>query len=120
VPNENHKPGLSPDTSVFSALETFVIIALYKSTFTIPYHTITGRRGVLSPCSFPSTGLCQAGSLCALVDPPAAGCARVQLAMQPNHRRMMMMIPVAVSGIHGVKWREMATTRSPFCGYNMT
>ena len=32
------KPGFSPDTSVFSALETFVIIALYKSTFTIPYH----------------------------------------------------------------------------------
>ena len=27
-------------SSVFSALETFVIIALYKSTFTIPYHTI--------------------------------------------------------------------------------
>ena len=34
------KPGFSPDTSVFSALETFVIIALYKSTFTIPYNTI--------------------------------------------------------------------------------
>ena len=32
------KPGFSPDTSVFSALETFVMIALYKSTFTIPYH----------------------------------------------------------------------------------
>ena len=32
------KPGFSPDTSVFSVLETFVIIALYKSTFTIPYH----------------------------------------------------------------------------------
>jgi len=32
------KPGFSPDTSVFSALETFVIIALYKSTFTIPYY----------------------------------------------------------------------------------
>ena len=31
------KPGFSPDTSVFSTLETFVIIALYKSTFTIPY-----------------------------------------------------------------------------------
>jgi len=30
------KPGFSPDTSVSSALETFVIIALYKSTFTIP------------------------------------------------------------------------------------
>jgi len=27
-----------------SALETFVIIALYKSTFTIPYHT-TGKAG---------------------------------------------------------------------------
>ena len=26
--------------SVFSALETFVTIVLYKSTFTIPYHTI--------------------------------------------------------------------------------
>ena len=26
--------------SPFRALETFVIIALYKSTFTIPYHTI--------------------------------------------------------------------------------
>ena len=33
------KPGFSPDTSVFSALETLVIIALYKSTFTIPYRT---------------------------------------------------------------------------------
>jgi len=31
------KTGFSPDTSVFSALETFVIIALYKSTFTIPF-----------------------------------------------------------------------------------
>ena len=38
------KPGFSPDTSVFSALETFVIIALYKSTFTIPYHTIAYRH----------------------------------------------------------------------------
>ena len=37
---QGRKPGFSPDTSVFSALETFVIIALYKSTFTIPYHTI--------------------------------------------------------------------------------
>jgi len=34
------KRSFSPDTSVFSALETFVIIALYKSTFTIPYRTI--------------------------------------------------------------------------------
>jgi len=34
------KPGFSPDTSVLSALETFVIIALYESTFTIPYHTM--------------------------------------------------------------------------------
>jgi len=33
------KPGFSPDTSAFSTLETFMIIALYKSTFTIPYHT---------------------------------------------------------------------------------
>ena len=33
-------PGFSPDTSVFSALKTFLIIALYKSTFTIPYHSI--------------------------------------------------------------------------------
>jgi len=32
------KPGFSLDTSMFSALETFVIIALYKLTFTIPYH----------------------------------------------------------------------------------
>jgi len=32
---------LSPDTSVFSALETFVIIALYKLTFTIPYYTVS-------------------------------------------------------------------------------
>jgi len=36
------KPGFSPDTSVFSALETFVIIALYKSTFTIPYQCRVG------------------------------------------------------------------------------
>jgi len=27
------------DATVTPALETFVIIALYKSTFTIPYHT---------------------------------------------------------------------------------
>ena len=33
------KTWLSLGTSVFSALETFVTIALYKSTFTIPYHT---------------------------------------------------------------------------------
>ena len=33
----SHKPGFSQDTSVFSALETFVITALYKLTFTIPY-----------------------------------------------------------------------------------
>ena len=32
------KRGFSLDTNVFSALEIFVIIALYKSTFTIPYH----------------------------------------------------------------------------------
>ena len=32
------KPGFSPDTSVFSTLESFVIIALYKLTFAIPYH----------------------------------------------------------------------------------
>ena len=36
------KPGFSSDTSVFSALATFVIIAQYKSTFTMPYHNITG------------------------------------------------------------------------------
>ena len=46
---ETHrKPRFSPDTSVFSALETFVIMALYKSTFTIPYHTIAAS-GVLWP-----------------------------------------------------------------------
>jgi len=49
------KPGFSPDTSVFSALETFVIIALYKSTFTIPYHTIqmvyTQQRDVMVICN---------------------------------------------------------------------
>ena len=33
------KPGFSPDTSVFSALETFVIIALYINLH-LPYHTI--------------------------------------------------------------------------------
>ena len=32
------KRGFSLSTSVFSALETFVTIALYKSTLTIPYH----------------------------------------------------------------------------------
>jgi len=42
------KPGFSPDTSVFSTLETFVIIALYKSTFTIPYHTTQHRRSTVS------------------------------------------------------------------------
>jgi len=42
------KPGFSPDTSVFGALETFVIIALYKSTFTIQYHTIPS---VWLPCT---------------------------------------------------------------------
>jgi len=42
------KTGFSPDTSVFSALETFVIIALYKSTFTIPYHTIQDLWGLYS------------------------------------------------------------------------
>ena len=31
------KPGFSPDTSLFSTLETFEVIALYKSTFTIPF-----------------------------------------------------------------------------------
>ena len=41
------KPGFSPDTSMFSALETFVIIALYKSTFTIPHHTMP-RAKILS------------------------------------------------------------------------
>ena len=35
------KPGFSPDTSVFSALET--VVALYKSTFTIPYHVTIVR-----------------------------------------------------------------------------
>ena len=36
--NRARKPGFSPDASECSALVTFVIIALYKSTFTIPYH----------------------------------------------------------------------------------
>jgi len=40
------KPGFSLDTSVFSTLETFVIIVLYKSTFTISYCT-THKRVVL-------------------------------------------------------------------------
>ena len=40
------KPGFSPDISVFNALETFVITALYKSTFTIRYHaTAQGSSG---------------------------------------------------------------------------
>jgi len=30
-------------TSVHSALETFATIVLYKSTYTIPYHTIPYR-----------------------------------------------------------------------------
>ena len=34
------KPGFFLGTSMFSALETFVAIALYKSTFIIPYHTM--------------------------------------------------------------------------------
>jgi len=37
-------PPLSIYTYI-SALETFVIIALYKSTFTIPYHTISWSHG---------------------------------------------------------------------------
>ena len=45
------KPGFSLDTSVFSTLETFVIIALYKSTFTIPYHAShTDTRRNLCNC----------------------------------------------------------------------
>ena len=40
------KTGFSPDTSVFSALETFVIIALYKSAFTIPYWSCRREKGV--------------------------------------------------------------------------
>ena len=35
--------GCFPGTSVPSALETFATIALYKSTYTIPYHTIQDR-----------------------------------------------------------------------------
>ena len=35
------KSGFSPDTSVFNTLETFVIIALYKSTLTIPYPSVS-------------------------------------------------------------------------------
>ena len=38
--NRPRKPGFSPDTNVFSALETFVITAIYKSTFTISYHDL--------------------------------------------------------------------------------
>ena len=43
-----------------SALETFVTIALYKSTFAIPYHTIPSQRcdvmdgGGSSVCSGPN------------------------------------------------------------------
>jgi len=37
------KPGFSPDTSVLSAIETFVIIAQYKSTFTTPYYHTLAR-----------------------------------------------------------------------------
>jgi len=54
------KPGFSPDTSVFSTLETFVIIVLYKSTFTIPYHTETIRH----QCWSVQTLLHQCQSVC--------------------------------------------------------
>jgi len=39
------KPGFSPNTSVFSALETFVIITLYKIDIyhTLPYHGTTAQ-----------------------------------------------------------------------------
>jgi len=37
------KPGFSPGISVFSALDTFVIIVLYKSTLTILYHTLASE-----------------------------------------------------------------------------
>jgi len=49
------KPGFSPDTSVFSTLETFVIIVLYKSTFTIPYHTIPYRDDSAPVLKCPNT-----------------------------------------------------------------
>jgi len=49
------KPGFSPDTSVFSALETFVIMALYKLTFTIPYHIVTYRHTFVSTFSSRTT-----------------------------------------------------------------
>ena len=40
------------NTDVNSALETFVIIALYKSTFTIPYHKhITSHHVDMTACS---------------------------------------------------------------------
>ena len=42
------KPGFSSDTCMFSALETFVITALYKSTFTIPYHKASIRYVVIA------------------------------------------------------------------------
>jgi len=47
------KPGFSLDTSEFSASETFVIIALYKSTFTVPYHTIPYRNTPLNVLELP-------------------------------------------------------------------
>ena len=37
--------GCFPGTSVPSALETFATIALYKLTYTIPYHTIYSHTG---------------------------------------------------------------------------
>ena len=40
-----------------SALETFVIIALYKSTFTIPYHTTVPRHQLLFPGGSANSGI---------------------------------------------------------------
>ena len=49
-PRQGLKPGFSPDTSVFSALETFVIIAPYINRHlpyhAIQYHIVTSPRSV--------------------------------------------------------------------------
>jgi len=60
----------SPDSSVFSALQTFVIIALYKSTFTIPYRIGATLR---SPPLFRS-GMCNFSSNFLLPEASEAFC----------------------------------------------
>ena len=113
------KPGFSPDSSVFSALETFVIIALYKSTCTIPYHAIqiitdsAVRFGTLHRIAHVwlldmslACGRCSYWLSEAIFRMFACGPANATVSLKPHHLLPHLNSDLSDTGLPRLSWKR--------------